>query len=30
MKLDENILKACKGLVMNCNCQVLILDVYSL
>jgi len=27
MKLDENILKACKGLVMNCNCQVLILDV---
>ena len=21
MKLDENILKACKGLVMNCNCQ---------
>ena len=27
MKLDENILKACKGLVMNCNCKVLILDV---
>ena len=27
MKLDVNILKACKGLVMNCNCQVLILDV---
>ena len=27
MKLDENILKACKGLVMNCNCRALILDV---
>ena len=27
MKLDENILKTCKGLVMNCNCKVLILDV---
>ena len=27
MKLDENILKACKGLVMNCNCKALILDV---
>lgn len=27
MKLDENILKICQGLVMNCNCKVLILDV---
>ena len=27
MKLDENILKTCQGLVMNCNCKVLILDV---
>lgn len=27
MKLDENILKTCQGLVMNCNCKVLILNV---
>lgn len=27
MKLDENILKTCQGLVLNCNCKVLILDV---
>lgn len=27
MKLDENILKTCQGLVMNCNCKVLILEV---
>lgn len=27
MKIDQNFLNACKGLVMNCNCQVLILDV---
>ena len=27
MKLDENILKTCQGLVMNCHCKVLILDV---
>lgn len=27
MKLNENILKTCQGLVMNCNCKVLILDV---
>lgn len=27
MKLDKNILKTCQGLVMNCNCKVLILDV---
>ena len=27
MKLDENILKTCQGLVMNCNCKVLILDL---
>ena len=27
MKLGENILKTCQGLVMNCNCKVLILDV---
>ena len=26
MKLDENILKTCQGLVMNCNCKVIILD----
>lgn len=27
MKLDENILKACQGLVMNCHCKILILNV---
>lgn len=27
MKSDENILMTCQGLVMNCNCKVLILDV---
>ena len=27
MKLDENILKTCQGLVMNCHCKILILDV---
>ncbi|WP_185269315.1 hypothetical protein [Prevotella intermedia] len=27
MKLDGNILKVCKGLVMNCNCKILIFDV---
>lgn len=27
MKLDENILKTCQGLVMNCKCKILILDV---
>ena len=27
MKLDENILKTCQGLVMNCHCKVLILDI---
>lgn len=27
MKLDENILKTCQGLAMNCKCKVLILDV---
>lgn len=27
MKLDENILKTCQGLVMNCHCRILILDV---
>lgn len=27
MKLDESILKVCQGLVMNCNCKILILDV---
>lgn len=27
MKLDENILISCKGLVMNCNCKILILGV---
>lgn len=27
MKLDENILKTCQGLVLNCNCKVFILDV---
>lgn len=27
MKLDENILKTCQRLVMNCHCKILILDV---
>jgi len=27
MKLDENILNACKGLVMNCNCKILVIDI---
>lgn len=27
MKLDENILKTCQGLVMNCHCKILILNV---
>lgn len=27
MTINESILNACKGLVMNCNCNVLIIDV---